>query len=129
MVSQSASEQSKASAKPPTKTNLMRLGEAIREIAKKRQRLPPISVLSEQLSFPHTLLYNLLMVGVERGLWEIVRPQAGFMQVIGRGWQTLSFEEWKHSRTEYHRKCLRCRKDFASMHRYRFMCDFCNSSI
>ena len=125
MVSQSASEQPSA----PAKTNLARLERALREIAEKRQRVPPISVLSEQLSFPHTLLYNLLMVGVERGLWEIVRPQAGFLQIIGRGWRTLSFEEWKHSRTEYHRKCLRCRKDFTSMHRHRFMCDFCNSSI
>ena len=125
MMSQSASEQPSA----PAKTNLARLERVLREIAEKRQRVPPISVLSEQLSLPHTLLYNLLMVGIERGLWEIVRPQAGFLQVIGRGWQTLSFEEWKHSRTEYHRKCLRCRKDFTSMHRHRFMCDFCNSSI
>ena len=125
MMSQSASEQPSA----PAKTNLARLERVLREIAEKRQRVPPISVLSEQLSLPHILLYNLLMVGVERGLWEIVRPHAGFLQIIGRGWRTLSFEEWKHSRTEYHRKCLRCRKDFASMHRYRFMCDFCNSSI
>ena len=125
MVSQSASEQPSA----PAKTNLARLERVLREIAEKRQRVPPISVLSEQLSFPHTLLYNLLMVGVERGLWEIVRPQAGFLQIIGRGWRTLSFEEWKHSRTEYHRKCLRCRKDFTSMHRHRFMCDPCVSAI
>ena len=125
MVSQSASEQPSA----PAKTNLARLERALREIAEKRQRVPPISVLSEQLSLPHTLLYNLLMVGIECGLWEIVRPQAGFLQIIGRGWQTLSFEEWKHSRTEYHRKCLRCRKDFTSMHRHRFMCDPCVSAI
>lgn len=129
MVSQSASSQSEKPPKPPQKTNLERLEKAIREIAEKRQRLPKICVLSDQIGFPRTQIYDFLKKGVERGIWDVVRPHAGFLQIIGRGWQTLSYDEWKHNREEYKRKCLRCRVGFSTMHRYRFMCDPCVSAI
>lgn len=129
MVSQSASSTFEAPAKPPPKTNLMRLEEAIRQIAENRQRLPPINTLSEQLDLPNKLTYHLLTTGAEGGLWEIIRPISGFIQIIGDGWQTLSYDEWRYNRKEYKRKCLRCRVGFSTLHRYRFMCDPCNSSI
>ena len=119
---------SKPGAMKALEIKLARMEEIIRACAVRRERLPPVDDLAAEIDAHNNgEVYEVLSIGKERGMWNLIRFRIGFIEVQAPdlSWRTQTYQEWRASQSEPPRKCLRCRGIFMPPSRFRFMCDPC----
>jgi|GEM_PF-4089182 len=109
-------------------THLAEVQSYLTRLAKEGRDMPSMPKVADDLAMTASNLRALLEEGVGRGLWKIVRGDAGILSIYepGGGWLLNGPAATRRAQPKLPpRRCLRCRGAFTPEHRTNFLCTPC----